>query len=301
MRCKACTVTILFLTALLACDDGGGSAVSFNKCFSITSPNPCFDGDAIGETNSIDDKSTDDVIEEEENEQDFIRQLNVKQILRTFGYSVFLPPLDPECKWDESVIVINSDEDWDRFRKSCYYADNLFDLPDVDFSKFMLIISYHDPSGFGTRIAAVLEFESELVVVVEDRISDVPAQSLGFPSYIGRIKKTDKISNVIRVRSVCNSFFNLSDSECLAESLTNSCQFAACSFRDGVTSILKPNCTPLDCSSVQCEQINIIDNNMSIDISGVITGLDINDQGSPVGLINIDGEDREVDCGLVVE
>lgn len=272
-----------------------------NKCFSITSPDPCFDGDAVGETNSINDKSTDEVIAEEENKQGFIRQLNVKQVLKTFGYSVFLPPLDPECVWDESVIVINSNEDWDRFRESCYYTDNLFNLPDVDFSKFTLIISYQDPSGFGTRIATVLEFDEELAVVIEDRISDVPAQSLGFPSYIGRIKKTDKISNVIRVQSICNSFFNLSDSECLAESLTNSCQFAACSFSNGSAGILKPNCSPLDCSTVQCEQINVIDNNMSVNISGIITDLELNDQGLPVGLINIDGEDREVDCGLVVE
>jgi hypothetical protein len=290
------------LIVLSACDGGGGgSAVSLNKCFSIASSDPCFDGDAVGETNSIDDKSTDDVIEEEENEPGFIRQLNVKQVLRTFGYSIFLPPLDPECRWDESVIVVNTEEDWDRFQESCFYEDNLYHQPDVDFTKFMLLVSYQDQSGFGTQIVAVLEFDSELVVVVEDRISDVPAQSLGFPSYIGRVKKTDKISNVIRVQSICNSFFNLSDSECLAESLTNSCQFATCSFRNGNAGILKPNCTPLDCSTVQCERISVIDNNMSIEISGTITDLGIDETGTPTGIINIDGEDREVGCGLVVE
>ncbi len=238
MRYVTIVITILCVILSFGCDgDGGNSTDSINNCFSLTSSNPCFDRDAVGEISHVDDKSPDEVITEHEDDEDFIRQLNVKQIAKISIYSIFLPPLDPECRWDESVIVINSDEDWNRFRQNCFFIDNLWDLPDIDFTKFMVLVSYQDHSGFGTQVDSVLEFGSRLVLVVEDRISDVPAQPPGFPSYIGRIRKSDKVADVIRVETICNSFFNISNSECVAESLTNLCQFSFCSFRNGHGSV----------------------------------------------------------------
>ena len=298
MKYVPLVITILCVILSFGCDgDGGNSIDSINNCFSLTSSNPCFDRDAVGEISHVDDKSPDEVITEQEEDEDFIRQLNVMEIAKILFYSVFLPPIDPECRWDESAIVINSDEDWNRFRENCFFIDNLWDLPDIDFTKFMVLVSYQNHSGFGTQVDAVLEFGSRLVVVVEDRINDVPAQPPGFPSYIGRIRKIDKVSDVIRVETICNSFFNISNSECVAESLTNSCQFACCSFSGGFTNILKPNCIALDCGTVQCERI-FLDNNG--EISGTITDLKINDMGQPVGVINIDGEDRLFGCSPLV-
>ncbi len=298
MRNLTLTVTIIFAILSFGCDgDGGNSTDSLNDCFSLASSNPCFDRGAVGEISHVDDKSPDEVITEQEEDGDFIRQLNVKEIAKTLLYSIFLPPIDPECRWDESAIVINSDEDWNRFRQNCFFIDNLWNLPDIDFTKFMVLVSYQDHSGFGTQVDAVLEFGSRLVVVVEDRISDVPAQPPGFPSHIGRIRKSDKVADVIRVETICNSFFNISNSECVAQSLTNSCQFASCSFSGGFTNILKPNCIALDCGTVQCERIFLDDNG---EISGTITDLKINDIGQPVGVISIDGEDRPFGCSPLV-
>src|SRR3972149_7913876 len=109
MRYIILAITILSVIVLSGCHgDGVSSTDSFNDCFSITSSDPCFDQEAVGDTALVDGKSPEEVITEQEDEQGFIRRLNVKEIIRTFGYSIFLPPLDPLCRWDESVIVINS-------------------------------------------------------------------------------------------------------------------------------------------------------------------------------------------------
>lgn len=290
------------LIAIYGCNDSGSNSIdSTNRCFSITSDSPCFDQELTGSTSIIDDRSSDEVIAELENSPGFNDQLDVTEIARTIGYSIFLPPLSPDCRWEESGIVINTQDDWNRFRNNCFFKDNFFEFPDIDFTQDMVLVSYQNSAGFGTRIVAVLEFGSELLVVIEDRVSDVPAQSLGFPSYIGKVQKKDLVSNFIRVKDICSSFFNLSNSECLAQSLTNICEPSVCGFRGGHFVTSEPNCSVLDCASLQCDNIEVIIGFKLETVSGTITDLQVGENGIPLGFINIEGEDFEVGCGIVVE
>lgn len=303
---------ILFLPFLLfflgSCDGGGGGdgeviiEESPNICFSAESPNPCFEEGAIMDTLHISGETPEEVASNLENSPGFLRALDVKEILLTLNYSYFLPHLDPACRWDESVIVINIREDWRRFTNNCYFENNSFvNFPSVDLSENTVIVSYQDYSGFGTEIASVLEFDSSVVVVTADTVSDVPASGPGFPSHIVRVEKTEKPVEVVRVESICNSLFNLSASKCLAESLKNVCEHYACSFEGGHKSFESPGCNPLSCNSIECSNIEVRENNRIVTKPGTFTDITIDDNGVPAGFVNIEGNVYDFGCGVVVE
>lgn len=307
------TRIIFFLPFLLfflgSCDGGGGDGEivtpeeSPNICFSAESTNPCFEEDAVRETSHVSGETPGEVVLGLENSPGFLRELEVNKILTTLGYSYFLPRLDPACLWAESVIVINTREDWERFRNNCYFENNSFvDLPSVDFTGNTVIVSYQNPSsGFGTEIASVLEFDSSVAVVTADTVSDVPASGPGYSSHIVRVQKTEKRLDVVRVEAVCNSLFNLSTSDCLAESLMNVCEPFSCSFEAGHKSFESPDCSLLGCTSIECSEIDVIKNSRIVSVPGTFTDLTTDDAGVPTGSVNIEGNVYDVSCGLVVE
>ncbi len=305
---------ILFLPFLLfilsSCDGDGGNngevvtpEESPNICFSEESQNPCFEEEAVRETSHVSGETPDGVISNLENSSGFLRKLNVNEILTTLGYSYFLPQLDLACRWTESVIVINTPEDWERFRNNCYFENNRFvDLPSVDFTGNTVIVSYQNPSsGFGTKITSVLEFDSSIVVVTADTISDVPASGPGYSSHIVRVGKTTKAVDVVRVETVCNSLFNLSTSECLAESLKNVCEPYTCSFEVGFKSPESPDCSPLGCTAVECSDIEVLEGNRLVGVPGTFTDFSFSEPGFLTGSVNIEGNVYDVSCGLIVE
>ena len=304
---------VLLLPFLLlffgSCDGGGGGGdgeviveESPNICFSDESANPCFEVGAVVDTSHISGETPEEVVTGLENSPGFLRALDVKEILLTLNYSYFLPHLDPACRWDESVIVINTREDWRRFTNNCYFENNSFvNFPSVDLSENTVIVSYQDYTGFGTKIASVLEFDSSVVVVTADTVSDVPASGPGYPSHVVRVGKTEKPVEVVRVESICNSLFNLSASECLAESLKNVCEHYACSFEGGFKSPESPDCSPLSCNSIECSNIEVRENNRIVTKPGTFTDITIDDNGVPAGFVNIEGNVYDFSCGLVVE
>ena len=303
---------VLFLPFLLfflgSCDGGGGGdgeviiEESPNICFSAESANPCFEEGAVVDTSRVSGVTTEEVVTGLENSPGFLSSLDVKEILLTLNYSYFLPHLDPACRWDESVIVINTREDWRRFTNNCYFENNSFvNLPSVDLSENTVIVSYQDYTGFGKKIASVLEFDSSIVVVTADTVSDVPASGPGFPSHIVRVEKTEKPVEVVRVESICNSLFNLSASECLAESLKNICEHYACSFEVGFKSPESPDCSPLGCTAIECSDIEVLKGNRFVSVPGTFTDFGFSEPGFLTGSVNIEGNIYDINCGLVVE
>lgn len=303
---------VLFLPFLLfflgSCDGGGAGdseviiEESPNICFSDESANPCFEEGAVVDTSRVSGETAEAVVTGLENSPGFLRSLDVREILITLGYSYFLPHLDPGCRWDESVIVINTSEDWSRFTDNCYFENNSFvNFPSVDLSENTVIVSYQDYSGFGTEIASVLEFDSSVVVVTADTVSDVPASGPGFPSHIVRVGKTEKPVDVVRVETICNSLFNLSSSECLVESLMNVCEPYTCSFEVGFKSPESPDCSPLGCTAIECSDIEVREGNRLVGVPGTFTDFGFSEPGFLTGSVTIEGNIYDINCGLVVE
>ncbi len=295
-------IPFLLLSLYGSCGNGGGDQDTINRCFSELSSNPCFDENEGGSTSSVNDRTIGEIIQEQENRPDFLRQLDFNEIVRTLGRSIFLPFLPPECRWEDSGLVIKTQHDWNRFRNSCFFKDNIFDIPDVNFSENMVIISLKGTRQFGTEVVTILEFGTELIAVITDTNSDLESsEARFFGSSVVEVVKRDVPVSFIRVEDVCNSVFNFPNSECLAESLLNRCENTPCSFLGGTIDMTEPNCTALDCTSVSCEEIEI--GNFNIDtVSGIITDITLMENNLlPEGIINVDGEDRVVSCTLVVE
>lgn len=298
-----------FLLIFGSCDGGGGGGdgeviieESPNICFSAESANPCFEEGAVVDTSRVSGETPDEVISNLENSPGFLRELDVKEILITLNYSYFLPHLDPACRWDESVIIINTREDWSRFTNNCYFENNSFvNFPSVDLSENTVIVSYQDYSGFGTKIVSVLEFDSSIVVVTADTVSDVPSSGPGYPSHIVRVEKTGKPVEVVRVESICNSLYNLSSSGCLAESLKNVCETYTCQFDIGWKSPESKDCSVLSCTSIECSGIDVRKDNRIVSVPGTFIDLTVGGAHTPEGLIDIEGNLYDVSCEPIVE
>lgn len=198
---------ILITVVLMGCNDDGGGTI--NICFSEMSSNPCFDPNVGGSTTIVTDQTVDEVIDEQESQDDFVGELEITNIVMDRAF-VGIPPdtLSGECigAWGENQIVIKTEEDWDRFRDSCFFSvyssETDTPLPDIDFSLQMVIVSMQDIDGLGTEIEAVLEFDSELVAVIRDDESDPPPPAPGFPFHIVFLPRIDLPVDFIRVENL---------------------------------------------------------------------------------------------------
>ncbi|HWP90956.1 MAG TPA: hypothetical protein VNN20_01995 [Thermodesulfobacteriota bacterium] len=196
----------LFIFILSCNDDGGGT---INICFSEMSSNPCFDLNVGGSTTTVTDQTVDEVISEQESRDDFVGELEITNIVMDRAF-VGIPPdsLSDKCieAWGVNQIVIKTEEDWDRFRDSCFFSvyssETGTPLPDIDFSTQMVMVSMQDIDALGTEIEAVLEFDSELAVIVRDDESDPPPPAPGFPFHIVSVPRIDQPVDFIRVQNL---------------------------------------------------------------------------------------------------
>ncbi|HVY54339.1 MAG TPA: hypothetical protein VHC46_01135 [Thermodesulfobacteriota bacterium] len=192
---KYSILIIPFLFMVLGCNDSGGGD-DRNFCYLPDSSDPCFDANEGGSTEIVTDRTVDEVIEEEEGMPGFLGELPVDDISNEV---LILFPDDPECPYEQSGLVIKTNSDWRRFRKSCVFG--FVELPDVDFSENIVLVSTQNFAELGTTIESVLEFDSELVAVIRDDVTDIPPPAPGYPLNIISIPRRDLPVDFIRVEN----------------------------------------------------------------------------------------------------
>lgn len=200
------TGVILISLVIFALSCGNNSGETVNDCFSKTSSNPCFDPNTGGSTTTVTNKTTDEVIAEQESQGGFKGALSITTIVETIAFIGIPPSLPSGCTWGENELVIKNEQDWGRFRKSCFFSffssQTGTPLPDIDLSNQMVLVSMKDIDGLGTEIVSVLEFNSDLVVVIRDDESTIPPPALGFPFHIVSVSRKDLPVNFIRVKNI---------------------------------------------------------------------------------------------------
>lgn len=184
---------IPFVLLALGCNDGGGGD-SENFCYLLDSADPCHDANEGGSTEIVTDRTVDEVIVEEEGMPGFESELEITDILTTAG---FLGERPPDCPWEQAELVIKTTRDWNRFRQSCLFS--FFELPNVDFSNNMVLVSTQEFAGFGTEIVTVLEFDDSLAAVISDDVSEFPNPAPAFRFSIVSIPRRDLSVDFIRV------------------------------------------------------------------------------------------------------
>jgi len=202
----AILVIVLFsLFVVAGCDSNNGGSDDENFCYVESSPDPCFDPNADGSTVIVTDLTVEEVITEQEGLEGFEEQLPVTNILEQIGFPAVPPPVCPseqnepvvETSSEQSELVIKTNDDWNRFRDSCFFS--FFELPDVDFSSSMVLVSTQDFAQLGTSVEAVLVFEDHLTAVIEDDIITIPSPAPGYPFNIVSIPRSDLPVDFIRV------------------------------------------------------------------------------------------------------
>jgi len=158
------------------------------------------------------DLTVNEVITEQEGMEGFEEQLPVTNILEEVGFVGEPPPICPfeqnepvvETNFEQSELVIKTNEDWGRFRDSCFFS--FFELPDVDFSSSMVLVSTQDFAQLGTSVEAVLEFDNHLTAVIKDDIPTVTSPAPGYPFNIVSIPRSDLPVDFIRVEYYVSPF-----------------------------------------------------------------------------------------------
>jgi len=195
------TIAIIFtLIFIVSCDSGNNEE---NYCYILTSSNPCFDSNTGGSTTIVTDQTVEEVILDQESMPGFQMSLDITNIIKKLA---FINPTDerPDCPYEQSELVIKTQNDWNRFRASCFFS--FFDLPDVDFENDMVLVSIQAFAEFGTAIEAVLEFDDSLSVVIQDDVSQIATPSPAFPINIMSVPRVDSPMNFIRVENDVTSF-----------------------------------------------------------------------------------------------
>ena len=190
------TAILFSLFIVTGCDSSNHGSDAENFCYLESSSDPCFDPNADGSTVIVMDLTVNEVITEQEGMEGFEEQLPVTNILEEVGFVGEPPPI---CPFEQNELVIKTNEDWDRFRDSCFFS--FFELPDVDFSSSMVLVSTQDFAQLGTSVEAVLVFEDHLTAVVQDDISTIPPPAPGYPFNIVSIPRRDLPVDFIRVEN----------------------------------------------------------------------------------------------------
>jgi hypothetical protein len=199
---KALLMLVPFiLIFILTC--GNNSEETVNNCYSKSASNPCFNSNVGGSTTTVTDKTTQEITTEQESQLGFKDELQITSIVKDRPLSVPSLPSLSVCEWEQRELVIKSDEEWSRFRDSCFFSSITgTPLPDIDFSSQMVLVSMQDMKGLGTQIEAVLEFSSDVVVVISDDVSSIPPPAPGFPFNVVSVIRKDLPVNFIRVKNL---------------------------------------------------------------------------------------------------
>lgn len=197
------SVLSIFFVFPLTLGCGGNGGVSLNKCYLSTSSDPCFESNSTN-TEVRSNTTTNEVITGQKEMPSFMQEIPVTNILKDRPFSPTPEELPEDCReWIENVIVITNPNDWERFRNSCFYS--FFQLPEVNFSQDMIIVSMQAMSGLGTTVEAALDFNKEtggirLVIVITDEISPMPNPAPGFPFHIVSVPERGLPIDIIRVK-----------------------------------------------------------------------------------------------------
>jgi hypothetical protein len=212
MRKNVAFLLILLTFTISGCDGEGDSK---NLCFSRESTNTCFDSNQGGITTVVTAKTVEQVISEERQRDDFQKELETTHITKSFSTTIS----DFQCfeAMSESELIIKTRGDWVRFRNSCFFSE--YPLSDRDFSAQMAIIAIDDKDGVGINIESVLEFNSEIVVIITDDVIMPLEDFPRFRFHIVTVPKVDKTVNFIRVKgSGVNICFSKDSSETCSDS-----------------------------------------------------------------------------------
>ena len=190
------TVILFSLFLVTGCDSGNHGSDAENFCYLESSPDPCFDPNVNGSTVIVTDLTVDEVITEQEGMEGFEEELPVTNLLKRNGFVGEPPPI---CPFEQSELVIKTNEDWNRFRDSCFFS--FFELLDVDFSSSMVLVSTQDFAQLGTSVEAVLEFDNHLIAVIKDDIPTVTSPAPGYTFNIVSIPRSDLPVDFIRVEN----------------------------------------------------------------------------------------------------
>lgn len=187
-------LAIPFIFLMLGCNDSNDAK---NFCYILTSSDPCFDANEGGSTTVVTDQTVDEVIADEEGMPGFEGELDITVILNrnAFVFPNEMPA--PDCPYEQSQLVIKTAHDWNRFRNSCFFS--FFELPNVDFSNNMVLVSTRDFAEFSTETAAVLEFDDSLASVIRDGVGEFDNPAPGFQFSIVSIPRRDLPVDFIRV------------------------------------------------------------------------------------------------------
>lgn len=195
-RTAVLVIVLCGLFVVTGCDSDNDDVDAENFCYIESSSDPCFDPNTDGSTAIVTDQTVEEVITEQEGLEGFLEQLPVTNLLQGIGF-VGEPP--PDCPFEQSELVIKTNDDWNRFRNSCFFS--FFELPDVDFSTGMVLVSTEAFAQLGTSIVAALEFEDHLTAIIEDDITTIPPPAPGFPLNVISIPRRDLPVDFIRVEN----------------------------------------------------------------------------------------------------
>ena len=99
----------------------------------------------------------------------------------------------------------------------------------------------------------------------------------------------------------CFTIEEVLESDCLADAMLNSCDRMSCSSANAdLFPPLTPNCEFVDCETFECGEVSYTIGDMTVIGPGTFTDLHIDETSGLIGIIDVEGEDQEVECVFVV-
>lgn len=99
----------------------------------------------------------------------------------------------------------------------------------------------------------------------------------------------------------CFTIEEVRESDCLAEAMLDSCDRISCSSANAdLFPPLTPNCEFVDCETFECEEVSYSIDGMTVTGPGTFMDLNSDETGGINGIIDVEGEDQEVECVFVV-
>ena len=99
----------------------------------------------------------------------------------------------------------------------------------------------------------------------------------------------------------CFTIEEVRNSDCLADAMLNSCDRMSCSSANAdLFPPLTPNCEFVECETFECGEVRYTIGDMTVTGPGTFADLHLDETDTPVGIINVAGEDQEFQCVFVV-